>query len=133
MHIEAFCLCDAATVDIAGKLNILGAFDTVSSAKMPAVYPHCSVALRIRFDNIEKGEHKVSVNFVDMDGKHIVPSASGIIHINFPKEQRSGSANLVLNLQQLKLETFGEYAIDLAVDNRKEASLPLFVKETVRV
>ena len=129
MNIEVFSLCDAATVDVAGKLNVLGAFDTISSSNMPTVYPQCAIALRIRFENIERGEHRVTVHFVDLDGKHIVPSANGKINIHFPDGQRSGSANLVLNLQMLKLEKFGEYSIDLAVDGRNEASLPLFVRE----
>lgn len=49
--------------------------------------------------------------------------------INFPDEQRSGSANLILNIQGLKLERLGEYSIDLAIDGQEKASLPLFVKE----
>jgi hypothetical protein len=129
MNIEVFSLCDAATVDAAGKLNVLGAFDTIWSNKMPAVYPQCAIALRIRFQSLERGEHRVAVNFVNVDGKHIVPSANGTVNINFPDEQRSGSANLVLNLQMLKLENYGEYSIDLAVDGRNESSLPLFVRE----
>ena len=129
MNIEVFSLCDAATVDVAGKLNVLGAFDTIFSGDMPMVYPQCAIALRIRFASIERGEHRVIVNFVDLDGKHIIPAANGTININFPEEQRSGSANLVLNLQMLKLEKYGEYSIDLAVDGRNEASLPLFVRE----
>ena len=133
MNIEVFSLCDAATVDVAGKLNVLGAFDTIWTGNMPSVYPQCTIALRIRFENIERGAHTVSVNFVDLDGKHIIPPANGTININFPDEQRSGSANLVLNIQMLKLENFGEYSIDLAIDSRKEASLPLFVREKKQV
>jgi len=129
MHIEVFSLCDAATMDVAGKLNVLGAFDSIITGSMPVVYPQCSLALRIRFDSIERGAHKVAVNFVDIDGKHILPPANGTINVNFPDEQRSGSANFVFNLQMLKLEKFGEYSIDLAVDTRKEAYLPLFVRE----
>jgi hypothetical protein len=129
MNIEVFSLCDAATADVAGKLNVLGAFDTIWSSKMPAVYPQCAIALRIRFEGMERGEHRVTVNFVDVDGKHIIPSAKGAVNINFPDEQRSGSANLVLNLQMLKLESYGEYSIDLTVDGRSESSLPLFVRE----
>ena len=127
MHIEVFSLCDAATMDVAGKLNVLGAFDSIMTGSIPVVYPQCALALRVRFDNIERGEHKLAVSFVDLDGKHIVPPANGTININFPDEQRSGSANFVFNLQMLKLEKYGEYSIDLAVDSRKEASLPLFI------
>ncbi|OGX14957.1 MAG: hypothetical protein A2166_03705 [Omnitrophica WOR_2 bacterium RBG_13_41_10] len=127
MNIEVFSLCDAATVDV-GKLNILGAFDTIWTVNMPAVHPQCAIALRVRFENIERGEHRVTVNFVDLDGRHIIPSANGTININFPNEQRSGSANLILNMQMLKLEKYGEYSIDLAIDGRSLASLPLFVR-----
>ena len=128
MRVEIFSLCEAATAD-AGKLNILGAFDSIWSVKMPAVHPQCAIALRLRFDSIEKGEHAITVNFVDSDGKHIIPPAKSAIKIGFPEEQRYGSANLILNIQQLKLEKFGEYSIDLAIDGRSESSLPLFVKE----
>ena len=127
MHIEIFSLCDAASVDNGGKLSLLGAFDTISAASMPVVYPSFTIALRIRFDGIERGEHKVAFNFVDIDGKHILPPASGVINVNFHNEQRSGSANYIINVQMVKLEKYGEYSIDLAINGRKESSLPLFV------
>jgi len=128
MQVELFSLCDAATAS-SGKLNILGAFDVIWAKKIPAIHPQCSVALRIRFESIERGEHKVSVNFIDADGKHIIPPANGVIKINFPEGQRSGSSNLILNIQRLKLEKYGDYAIDVAIDGRSEASIPLIVKE----
>ena len=128
MQIEIFALCDAATADF-GKLSMLGAFDTIWIIKTPAVHPQCTIALRARFEKIERGEHKVAVHFVDIDGKNVIPPAQGAIIINFPEEQSSGSANLILNIQGLKLERLGEYSIDLAIDGQQKASLPLFVKE----
>ncbi|MBL7070562.1 MAG: hypothetical protein ISS26_00105 [Candidatus Omnitrophica bacterium] len=128
MQIEVFSLCDAATVN-AGKLNILGAFDTIWARKIPIVHPQCSVALRIRFDRIEKGDHSISVNFVDEDGKHIMPAANGTIRINIQNGQRSASAHLVLNIQGLNLKRCGEYSVDLAIDGRRDLSLPLYVRE----
>ncbi|MFA5096793.1 MAG: hypothetical protein WC478_05590 [Candidatus Omnitrophota bacterium] len=126
MNIEVFALCDAATNDM-GKLNMLGAFDSIGARQLPSVHPHCAIALRVRFDSIERGEHKIAVNFVDLDGKNIIPPLNGTINVNFPHEQRSGSTNLVLNIQGLQLEKYGEYSIDLAIDGRREGSLPLFV------
>jgi len=130
MHVEVFSICDAATVDAGGKLNILGAFDTIWTQSVPLVYPHFAIALRVRFERIEQGEHKLSFNFVDADGKHILPPAQGVLNINFHHEQGSASANSILNVSMVKLESFGEYAIDVAIDGRKEASLPLFVLRT---
>ena len=126
MNIEVFSLCDAATNDT-GKLNILGAFDTIWMAQVPGIHPQCAVVLRVRFGSLERGEHSIAVNFVDADGKHIIPSASGMINVSFPDGQRTGSANLILNIHGLKIEKFGEYSIDLAIDANNVASLPLFV------
>jgi len=126
MNIEVYSLCDAATND-AGKLNMLGAFDTILAGQLPLIHPQCTIALRIRFESIERGEHRVAVTFVDLDGRNIIPPANGTINVNFPDGQRSGSANLILNIQRLKLEKYGEYSIDLAIDGRSEGSLPLFV------
>lgn len=128
MQIEIFALCDAATADF-GKLSILGAFDSIWVTQIPAVHPQCAIALRARFERIERGEHKVVVHFVDMDGKNVILPAQGVITVNFPEDQSSNSANLILNIQGLKLERLGEYAIDLAIDGQQKASLPLFVKE----
>lgn len=128
MQIEVFSLCDAATGDL-GKLNMLGAFDTIWTTKIPIVYPQCAIALRMRFEHDERGEHKIVVSFIDLDGKPIIPPANGNMNINFTDEQRSGAANLILNIQRIELKNYGDYSIDLAVDGRREASLPLFVKE----
>jgi hypothetical protein len=128
MKIEVFALCDAAT-DTMGKLNILGTFDTIWARDMPAVHPQCAVALRIRLSRIEKGEHRIKINIVDEDGKPVVPSLDTAMQVGFPDEQSSHSFNIILNMQGLKLERHGEYSIDLAIDGRQEASLPLFVKQ----
>ena len=128
MRIEIFALTDAATADF-GKLSMLGVFDTIWVTKTPAVHPQCAIALRVRFEKIERGEHKVVVHFVDIDGKNVIPPAQGVIAINFPEEQSSESANLILNIQGLKLDRLGEHSIDLAIGGQQKASLPLFVKE----
>ena len=72
MRVEAFRLCDAATVQ-GGKLNVLGAFDTVYFPTVPAVYPACAIALRIRWERIEEGDHSLRITIVDADGKRLGP------------------------------------------------------------
>ncbi len=127
MKTELFVMCDAAT-DSGGKLNILGVFDTIGSAKLPVVQPRCAVVLKIRFERIERGEHRLKLNIVDQDGKLVIPSLDGPLNISFPDSSPSATAQLILDLQNLKFERFGEFAIDLAVDTRQEASIPLFVR-----
>ena len=128
MNVEVFALCDAAT-DQRGKLNILGAFDTIFVKDMPGVHPQCAVALRIRFQRIEQGKHKVTIHFIDQDGNLVIPSLDADIDLKVAQNQDSTAVNLVLNLQGLKLKEYGSYEINLAVDGRQEASIPLYVKE----
>ena len=126
MKIELFVLCDAAA-DYHGKLNILGTFDVIWTKQVPAVHPQCAIALRVRFSRIEEGDHKVRINIVDEDGKVIIPSLEAGINVQFREMPSSISMNLIFNIQGLKIHNFGEYSIDLAVDGRHEASLPLYI------
>lgn len=128
MNVEVFVLCDAAT-DNHGKLNILGAFDSIWAQKVPVVHPFCAIALRIRFLRIEEGTHPIRINVVDEDGKPVMPSIDGNLNIKFSTDDESLAANLIVNLQGLKLERFGNYSIDLAINGRHEASVPLFLKQ----
>lgn len=126
MEVEIFALCDAAT-DSGGKLNILGAFDRITTRQFPAVHPHCAIALRVRFDRIEEGNHRVKINFVNADGKSVMPSVDGNIGVKFPPDVQSVCANMVLGINGLKFESLGQYSIDLAIDGRHEKSLPVNV------
>ena len=128
MNIEAFLLCDAAT-DQHGKLNVLGAFDNIFAKQIPATHPACAVAARIRFDRIEEGEHKVSILIIDEDGNPIGPKLDGSVNVRFKEKMDSLVTNLILNIQGLKFEKFGQYRIDLAIDGEIKAELPLRLTE----
>ena len=71
MQVEAFLLADAVT-DQAGKLNVLGAFDSILSNQAPVLHPQLAIALRIRFAKSESGNHPFRINIVNEDGKFMV-------------------------------------------------------------
>ena len=127
MDVQVAVLCDAAT-DYGGKLNLLGTFDTIVAPQLPAVHPHCSVALRIVFGRIEEGSHKIRVNFVDDDGHSIMPSVDIPAQVTFPEEASILSRNFVINIQHMKFQKAGHYGIEIAIDGRHEASIPLQVR-----
>jgi predicted permease len=129
MKVELFVLCDAAT-DYQGKLNLLGTFDSIWAKQMPAVHPICAVALRLRFLKIEEGEHKIKISIVDGDGKAVVRPVEANVNILFKNTPLTSMAtNMILNLQGLTFPGYGEYSIDLAIDGRHEASLPLYINQ----
>ena len=129
MKVEILTLCDAAT-DQNGKLNILGTFDTILAPQIPLIYQNCVVAVKMRWEKIEEGKKKVRITFSDVDGKPVIPPLEAEINVQVsgnPQNANTTATNFILNIQQLKLERTGEYAIDLAINGRIEGSLPLYV------
>jgi hypothetical protein len=131
MDLQVAVLCDAAT-DSHGKLNILGTFDTIFTSQLPAVHPQCSIAMRMSFSKAEEGQHQIHINFVDEDGKPVMRNVPMAIEVKVPDDTIFLSRNFVINIQQLKFEKPGLYAIEVAMDGRQQASIPLLVKHVPR-
>jgi hypothetical protein len=129
MKVEIFTLCDAATTDAAGKLNILGSFDRLNAKQAPVTHPQCALAIKLRFERLEEGMKSIRVGFVDADGASVMPTLETTTQVQFGLNDSSATASLVLVIQQLRLPKFGEYSIDLAVDGDQKASIPLVVAQ----
>jgi len=128
VKVEIFTLCDAATADAGGKLNILGSFDRINAGSIPVTHPLCALAIKLRFERLEEGQKRVRISFVNADGHAVMPTLDANTQVMFPPDESSVTACLVLQIQQLKLPNYGEYSIDLGIDGRHEASIPLFVR-----
>ena len=128
MNIEAFLLCDAAT-DQLGKLNVLGAFDTIYAKQLPTIHPACAIALRIRFEISEEGNHPVKILVIDEDGTSAGPKMDGNVDVRFNEGADWSVTNFILHIQRLKFEKYGKYRIDLTIDNQIITDLPFAVRE----
>ena len=131
MKIEIFSLCDAAT-DNQGKLNILGTFDQIYAAKMPVVHPSCAIAMRLRFDKMEEGVHRVNLQLVNPDGIPVFRPMEGEVNPRMAEDVESVAVNLILNFQHIKFDEYADYQITLAIDDVGMAVLPLRVREMPR-
>ena len=103
MEIQIATLCDAAT-DYNGKLNLLGTFDTIFASATAGVHMQCLSPCG-SFAKIEEGAHKVKINFIDEDGKFIMPSIDMPIEVAMPEEASFQSRNFIVNIHQLKFES----------------------------
>jgi len=127
MNVQVAVLCDAATDDN-GKLNLLGSFDTIYAREMPATHPQCAVALRVTFFSSDEGNHNLKLNFVNADGRPIMPPLTIPVEVTLPDEVHFGTRNFIFNFQQLKFDEPGLYSMDITLDELPQASIPLFVK-----
>jgi hypothetical protein len=128
VDVEAFLLADAAT-DQGGKLNVIGAFDSIMAPGAPVNHPQFAIAMRIRFSKSESGDHPFRINVVDEDGKSVLskPIDAGV-KVNVLKADETLAVNLVVNFRDVRFAKFGKYSIDLTIDGRQRGSLPLYVR-----
>lgn len=126
MNFQIATLCDAAT-DYGGKLSLLGTFDTIMARQLPAKHPQCSVALRIVFDRSDEGAHRLRIDLVDADGKSVMPAIDIPFEVKLPSDALHLARNFIINIQQLKFDQAGHYAVAIAVDTHVEVSIPLRV------
>lgn len=129
MKVEIFTLCDFASSDAGGKLNVIGVFDSIYAREAPATYGLCALAIRIRFDKIEEGLKKLKISFVDSDGNPVMPAMEMQIQVQIPPLLQQANVQVVFLIPQVKFSNFGEYSVDLAIDSRQEASTPLYVRQ----
>jgi hypothetical protein len=128
MEIELFALADYAA-DQAGKLTIVGIFDTILGGVSPVVHPRCTVAIKLRFEKMEEGTKHLRLTLTDADGQLALPSIEIPMEVQMADDQHTITRQVVANFDNLKFEEFGEYSFDLAVDEMHEASIPLFVRQ----
>ncbi|MDE3067306.1 MAG: hypothetical protein KGJ60_07110 [Verrucomicrobiota bacterium] len=131
MNIQVAVLCDAATDDN-GKLNLLGAFDTIYAPQLPAVHPQCAVALRVTFTAGDEGQRRLQLNFVNADGRGIMQPVEIPVAVALPDDAHFVTRNFIVNIHQLKFTEAGLYSVDVRLDGQPEANIPLWVKPAPR-
>jgi len=129
MKVEIFNLCDFAAADSVGKLTMVGVFDVLWAREAPITHGLCALAVRIRFGKIEEGIKNIKISLTDSDGRLMMPAMELQAPVRIDPDSPTAIGQVVSIISQLRLPNFGEYAVDLAIDGRQEASTPLFVKQ----
>jgi hypothetical protein len=127
MKVDVFTLCDFAQAEN-GKLTVIGAFNRITTSRVPATHQLCAVAAALRFEQIEVGQKTFRLSIIDADGKPVMPVLQAPLNVHVNPGETVATCHLVLLIQQVVLPSFGEYSVDLAIDGRQEASTPLWVR-----
>jgi hypothetical protein len=94
---------------------------------LPVVHPQCAIALRICFKPGDEGDHEISINFIDDDGKPKMPSIQSRITVQLPQDAYFLTRNLVINMQRLHFDSVGQFSIDVSADGNMLTRIPLRV------
>ena len=129
MELKYGFVCDAANVSSDGKLNVLGVFDVINAASVPAVQPTFYLVLQFEAEAPEKGLTKeIQITLIDDDGNTLfaikkeekVPDVPGI-RVPFPPD--------VIRMDNLKFEGYGRYEFRVLISGEPKGAVPLDVCE----
>lgn len=111
-------VCEAANISQGGNLNVLGIFQNINAENFPVTFAKMIYVASIEFHRSEKGLHHFKVNFIDNDGKSIIPPLEGELAVN----ENNLFANLLLGIEGIVFPGAGTYAIDLTIDHQHIAT-----------
>lgn len=111
-------VCEAANISQGGNLNVLGIFQNINAEKFPVTFAKMIYVASILFHRSETGPHVFKVNFIDEDGKPVIPPLEGEFYVY----DQNLSANLLLGIEGIVFPKPGTYAIDLTIDHQHMAT-----------
>lgn len=127
MNVIMAVACDSA-VEYAGRLCVLGTFDTIAGTQLPIVKPHCSLVVQIQWDKSDEGRHRIQARFMNEDGSRTLNDLESAVQVTIPDPRLFLTTNHIINLQQLKFHQAGTYLIAVVVDDQTEAEIHIQVQ-----
>ena len=126
MEIDFGFLADAATVDSAGKLNVLGIFDRIQAAEFPARHGRVSLVLRFSAGVEDLGSRQIEIRLRGPRGQEII-RLDGRMELAAGRESAEDRIRVphILNLDGIAFPEAGRYFFDIAADGEPLLSIPL--------
>ena len=128
MDIEVALLADAATIDAAGKINIIGAFDRISVSQFPAQHSRIALVLIVMAGTSEMGTHEMEIQLSDPQGRGVLSLNGEMQLVGGPDVGEGIRAPHVLNLDGLVFPEPGRYSFDVKINNKHQVSISFFVE-----
>lgn len=127
MRIAFALLADAANLSQEGKLNILGVFDAVHVATLPAVHPRAHLVARISGGRSDVGTHAMSLTWRGPNGSTIW-STSGELRVETPPTGVDEMDLPFVAALDLPVDRAGTFTLSIAIGGREMAVVPLQVR-----
>ena len=122
MRLSFALFADAANLSQEGKLNILGVFDALQVASLPAVHPRAHLVVRLKGTRADVGRHAISLRWLNPNGDELW-SSQGELNIAAPPAGIDEMDFPIIAALDLALDTPGQYAMQIALDGNTQAEL----------
>ena len=132
MQIDLALIADAATVDAAGKLSILGVFDHIAARDFPARHERMVLVLRFDAGVDEAGTHAVAIAVRDPDGGEVA-RMNGEIQLVPGRPDARIRVPQIVHFDGFVFPKPGVYSIDVSVDEDLLSTQALRVSESPKM
>lgn len=128
MDIDLALLADAATLDAAGKLNMLGVFDRIQATSFPARHDRIAMVLRFTGNLSEAGQHELQIRLLTPDQEEMLSIGGELTFAPGPAEF-GGTIRVphLINLNGIVFPESGRYVFDVTLDGEHARSIPLVI------
>lgn len=127
MHVSFALFADAANISQEGKLNILGVFDALQVAQLPAVHPRATMVVRLKALPDDAGRHTLAFGWVSPSGDEIW-SSSGELDVGPPPPGATELDVPVIAAIDLPIQESGTHVMRVSLDGDLCAELLLHVR-----
>jgi len=126
MYCSFALFADAANLSQEGKLNVLGVFDALHVASVPAVHPRATLVVRLKASPDDSGTHALALAWIGPGGEEIW-SSNGEVEVHAPPP---GSVEVdipVIAAIDLPIAEGGLHVMRVELDSEVEAEVGLHV------
>lgn len=129
MKIPVTLLADEANISQEGKLNVLGAFDRIASARFPTMHPRMVFVFRVQAEYADAGRvFPTRVRLMDEDGGTLFDAAGELVAPPLAPGEFT-TANQIFSLVGVRFPRPGVYKFVLTVGDSPPHETPLRVMQ----
>ena len=123
---------DAANLSQEGKLNVLGVFDALQVATLPAIHPRAHLVVHLKGTAIDIGEHTVTFRWLSPSGQELWNSA-GDLNVGAPPPGVTEMDLPLIAQLDLPMDAAGGYTMSIAIDGNHTMDVPIQVRTTAQM
>jgi hypothetical protein len=127
MQVTFALFADAANLSQEGKLNILGVFDALQVATLPAIHPRAHLVVHLKGGSLDVGTHSVGLRWLNPSGQKLWES-SGELNVGAPPNGVSEMDLPLIAQIDLPMDAAGGYLMSIDIDGTHTIDVPVQVR-----
>jgi hypothetical protein len=126
-------LCDAATADSNGKVNILGIFDKLYLSNLPSRYQKFTLVSSLTIYKLASEIQILQIKILDSNKTEIKLDNPIQLELQIDKEnfKKNANVNLILDIANVEFSKYGKHSLNIYINNHLIGSTNLSVEERI--